>query len=1106
MNRRLGNIKTMALPAVATAVLALAGAATSAQSEETLTLDIEPQKAGPALVRLARSSGVQIMLTEGDGQEVEVDGLKGEYRFEEALAAMLTNTGLEYEFASANVVLVQQAQEGEDADSDAAAEEPAVEEEEEPLELEKQVVTGSRLVGGDPTARIYSYTAEDIAARGVSTLEEFFRTLPWTYSSITTQTNTSDFYDGTDQADEYIELGLGISTVNLRNMGSANTLVLLNGRRIAGTGEEDDFANILTIPLSAIERVDIQLDGASAVYGSDAIGGVVNFVTKRNYSGLSVDYRHEFSSTDANQTKAGITGGYAWGSGSVTAILSRDTSDPITNSKTGFTTLDLRPWLGPEFDFRNITSGQPGVACEYSPVFASQPATIRCKRRTPMYQLPASHSGLGATVDDFVVFERGEAPPHPFDEIDPQNGAESSTNALTLNFEQYLTDDLRIYADILYSKVESYQEYSRRITGFIPIPSSNAYNPFGKPMAVQYAPIREFEQGLLPTQFTESETESRNINFGVIWALGAHELQFEVTRTKSERETFRVRAKARRPRWDPTADGWYAALTSSDPNQAINVFGNGEAQGAAFEELLTVAEGPINGDSETRAYNLFLRGNLFDLWGGPVSYSAGAEYRENVIFRTQETTANLAGIDLQRMLDSGESIGVDRPTREITAYYAEFLLPLIGPENSFPGVHSLMLSLQARRDENESAGSSYMGSRGPYQRFEFLDPTLHSYWHPELGWQTYEQRRFVFHYADVVHDVNFQTLKHSRTSPSVGLRFQPVQSFTLRTRWSRSFRPPVWSDQFAACIDPPPTSFCSPDTRFRTNFTGLDPYHPDGPTEVSVPFGDVIRQVYNTDLENEYSDTYSVGFEWKSLAIPGLRWTVDWSKTDFTNRIEDSIAIQFMSQQRPELVMNHPQLITRDEQGNIVSILFQPINVNGKLSEILETSLQYSFATAYGQFTPRISYARILADYVQISAEETSRIDFAGTQLGPDEYRLEGSLSWLWNRFAADLFVYYTPGYVHERARFCGYSVQQIPGNRCTDIPYEWLSVDVSSLTTVDLTLTYRMDNGLRIRVGGRNILDEAAPATVFGAGLPYDPTRWDARGRVFFVDLNWEM
>ena len=231
--------------------------------------------------------------------------------------------------------------------------------EEEPVEIAEQVVTGSRLEGGDPTARIYSYTAEEIAARGVSTLEEFFRTLPWTYPSITTQTNTSLHFDGTDQDEEYIELGLGISTVNLRNMGSANTLVLMNGRRIAGTGEEDDFANILNVPLSAIERVDIQLDGASAVYGSDAIGGVVNFITKKNYTGLSVDYRHEFSSTDADQTTASLIGGHAWGSGNVTAIVSRETSEPITNAKTGLTTRDFRPRLGPEFDLRSFTTGQP---------------------------------------------------------------------------------------------------------------------------------------------------------------------------------------------------------------------------------------------------------------------------------------------------------------------------------------------------------------------------------------------------------------------------------------------------------------------------------------------------------------------------------------------------------------------------------------------------------------------------------------------------------------------------------------------------------------------------------------------------------------------------
>ena len=282
MRNTLETLRAYAIPAVAMTALSFGAAGASAQDADVLTLDIEPQQAGPALMELASSSGVQIMLPDQAGAEVEVEGLKGEYKLEQALAALLIDTGLAYEFTSENVVLVQQSQQSEELQEVEAADDSAArEEEDEPIELEKQVVTGSRLEGGDPSARTYSYTAEEIAARGVSTLEEFFRTLPWTYSSITTQTNMSEFYQGTDQEGEYIELGLGISTVNLRNMGSANTLVLVNGRRIAGTGEEDDFANILTIPLSAIERVDIQLDGASAVYGSDAIGGVVNFITKR---------------------------------------------------------------------------------------------------------------------------------------------------------------------------------------------------------------------------------------------------------------------------------------------------------------------------------------------------------------------------------------------------------------------------------------------------------------------------------------------------------------------------------------------------------------------------------------------------------------------------------------------------------------------------------------------------------------------------------------------------------------------------------------------------------------------------------------------------------
>ena len=387
-------------------VLALAVVAARAQSDDVLTLDIPPQDAGSALLTLAKSSGMQITMDGADALHVEVAGLKGEFRFEEALAALLANTGLTYEYTSENLVSVQPAQDPPESDSE--VEEPTVPEEDEPIELSQQVITGSRLQGGDPSIRVFSFTAEDIAVRGVSTLEEFFRKLPWAFPSITTQTSNSQGLRGRDGSEILFPVnGLGLSTVNLRGLGSANTLVLMNGRRIAGAGgQEDDFVNLLNVPLSSIERVDIQLDGASAVYGSDAIGGVVNFITRKNYRGVSATYRHEFSSTDAHQTNAVLNGGYAWDSGNVSGVLTRSTSEPITNSKTGWDTLDFRPLFGPDFDRRFTTTGQPGVACVMERVtwHPAYPPAFGCSRFFPVYyQLPANHSGKAPPSPIFIL-------------------------------------------------------------------------------------------------------------------------------------------------------------------------------------------------------------------------------------------------------------------------------------------------------------------------------------------------------------------------------------------------------------------------------------------------------------------------------------------------------------------------------------------------------------------------------------------------------------------------------------------------------------------------------------------------------------------------------
>lgn len=120
-----GTLKRHAIAAAAFIGLSLAASGAQAQTAEVLTLDIQAQQAGSALMELASSSGVQIMVSEQAGAEVEVEGLQGEFRLEEALAAMLTDTGLKYEFTSENVVLVQQEAQAAELEEVEAAEDTA---------------------------------------------------------------------------------------------------------------------------------------------------------------------------------------------------------------------------------------------------------------------------------------------------------------------------------------------------------------------------------------------------------------------------------------------------------------------------------------------------------------------------------------------------------------------------------------------------------------------------------------------------------------------------------------------------------------------------------------------------------------------------------------------------------------------------------------------------------------------------------------------------------------------------------------------------------------------------------------------------------------------
>jgi iron complex outermembrane receptor protein len=136
--------------------------------------------------------------------------------------------------------------------------------------LSKVEVTGSLIKRLDTEAALPVTTikAEEFAARGITTIADVMMTLPQSLSLAPSNA------------------GAG-SNINLRGLGVNRTLVLVNGRRLANEATADGFANLDVIPFSALERVEVLNDGASSIYGSDAIGGVVNFITKKAYKGSS---------------------------------------------------------------------------------------------------------------------------------------------------------------------------------------------------------------------------------------------------------------------------------------------------------------------------------------------------------------------------------------------------------------------------------------------------------------------------------------------------------------------------------------------------------------------------------------------------------------------------------------------------------------------------------------------------------------------------------------------------------------------------------------------------------------------------------------------------
>lgn len=313
---------------LALALVAGAGPLTGAcaQSGVQRSYSIPAQPLDQALKALAAQAGMDVLFPSEAVEGRRSPSLVGSYAVEDAARLLLTGSGLEVVIRN-NIILVRQAP----GDDQAGANEP---------EGAEVIVTGSNIRGAPPTSPVITLDRKTIADAGQATIGEALRSLPQNFSG--GQNPGVTFGSGTTNA---VNGNLNsASAINLRGLGPDATLTLVNGRRLAYDGFYQ-AVDASVIPLPALDRIEIVADGASALYGSDAVAGVANIVLRKDYDGLSALTRVAEATEGGNyQQQYAVVTGTRWASGGVIATYNFARDTRIDVSQRSYT----REVLGPQ--------------------------------------------------------------------------------------------------------------------------------------------------------------------------------------------------------------------------------------------------------------------------------------------------------------------------------------------------------------------------------------------------------------------------------------------------------------------------------------------------------------------------------------------------------------------------------------------------------------------------------------------------------------------------------------------------------------------------------------------------------------------------------------
>lgn len=256
-------------------------------------------------------------------------GLLAQMTWQEALTRLLQGSGLEWRQVNATTVVIRRP-EGKAkpaARPSGAASSASTAGEKLPVtDIQGFTVTGTRIRGGTTPSPVITIGAEDIQQEGFTDLGEVIRSVPQNFTGGQNPGVIPFNISGAGVQNQNITGG---SSLNLRGLGPDATLMLLNGRRMA-YGGYTQAVDISAIPVAAVERFEIVPDGASAIYGSDAVGGVGNVILKRDFEGVTVGALYGGATDGGLGTREyTVTTGTNWSTGGLLATYKDASADPI---------------------------------------------------------------------------------------------------------------------------------------------------------------------------------------------------------------------------------------------------------------------------------------------------------------------------------------------------------------------------------------------------------------------------------------------------------------------------------------------------------------------------------------------------------------------------------------------------------------------------------------------------------------------------------------------------------------------------------------------------------------------------------------------------------